>query len=702
MNRLKRSGAPCAGSKNARTPWPGALSCTFAAALAVNAPSALAQSAAVYLQPAPQFVATSKEVATEDAGKTIELTVWLMPRDRAAMNALAQELYDKSSPSYRHWLTHAHSNERFAPTDEAMKAVRDYLESSNLHVLRTEPNNYYVRVSGTVADVQRAFGTQLKDYQFAGSTIRANATSAVVKGSAASYILSISGLVDATAEHHLAAIVAGEALRGEALRNALAARQSQASKAAPAPQLPFNAACFPGAATFEATSNGGSYPKGAFAGNVYDSGPIACAYTPANVYKAYALSDLYARGLDGSGQTIVIIDWCGSPTILADANEFSKQFGLPALTSANFSVIQPTPSQCAASDPEINLDVEWAHAIAPGASIALVEPASASLQDVDEAWFYAVNYGLGNVISGSYGVPEFLLPSTELEKDNLIAELGAIAGIASNFSSGDGGSMCSAIGGGCSVQDPADLPYSTGVGGVSVALKADGSFAFQTGWETYYSFLEVSGAVQNPPFSPAELNFAGGSGGGASAHFAKPAFQSEVAGHHRGVPDVAWLADPLTAVAIFISEPGQYPEQVWLPVGGTSVACPTFSALWAIANQAAGEPLGQAAPYLYSMANGAIVDVLPLGSATNVTATIAVSSTVSAYYDPLEVFNLAPIFSEFYSAQWDSIPLTQGTVEAFTFGGDYFLKVEPGWDDVTGVGTPNPVPFVDGFAPKTE
>jgi len=95
---------------------------------------------------------------------------------------------------------------------------------------------------------------------------------------------------------------------------------------------------------------------------------------------AYNLTGLYAEGFDGSGQTIAIIDWCGSLTITDDANAFSAQFGLPQLTSSNFNIIYtPTQSLCQATDQvEINIDVEWAHAIAPGANINLIVPPSAS------------------------------------------------------------------------------------------------------------------------------------------------------------------------------------------------------------------------------------------------------------------------------------------------------------------------------------
>lgn len=115
------------------------------------------------------------------------------------------------------------------------------------------------------------------------------------------------------------------------------------------------------------------------------------------------------------------------------------------------------------------------------------------------------------------------------------------------------------------------------------------------------------------------------------AGYPKPSFQSRLPGRVRLLPDVSWLADPFTGVAIAISIPGQEPAQVWQVVGGTSLACPMFSALWAIANQAAGAPLGQAAQYLYSMPAATLTDVVPVAGGHNVIATIQDASGTEHY-----------------------------------------------------------------------
>jgi subtilase family serine protease len=166
---------------------------------------------------------------------------------------------------------------------------------------------------------------------------------------------------------------------------------------------------------------------------------------------------------------------------------------------------------------------------------------------------------------------------------------------------------------------------------------------------------------------------------------------------------------------IAITIPGQNPSLVYQVWGGTSVACPMFAALWAIANQEAGAPLGQAAPYLYSLPSGAVHDIVPVGSKTNVTASIQ-ESTMTNKYSASQVIGgttpppVAP--GKFVSALRDYASL-QDTELVISFGtactavpgfgtpcnSPTALHTKVGWDNVTGVGTPNAKVFADSFHP---
>ena len=199
--------------------------------------------------------------------------------------------------------------------------------------------------------------------------------------------------------------------------------------------------------------------------------------------------------------------------------------------------------------------------------------------------------------------------------------------------------------------------------------------------------------MNDAPATTGYFNF--GSGGGPSGFYAKPSYQSKLKGNARQLPDISWLADPFTGAYIAISEPFTEPEITYQVYGGTSLACPMFSALWAIANQVAGQPLGQAAPYLYNMPASTITDILPYASKTNVTGKVTTSSGTTSYsanslVQPLEGT------SSYVSTIWN-YPLLEDTAILLTFGTDSGLKTTKGWDNVTGLGVPNGQAFAEYF-----
>ncbi len=650
----------------------------------------------------PGYVATAKHLGAEDPTQVIEVSIWLQPHNRSELDALTASLYDRTSSNYHHWLTAKDIASRFAPTSQEAKTVQDFFVAHNLKIVKTGPNNFYVRARGTVGDVEKAFQTTLNTYQVGGKTLRANAGDPYVAGPAGALVRAISGLDSGEFEHTLMAKPTLTGSKSTSANQPLTASNADF----------FSSQCFTGTETETLSTNSdGQLPIGTYTGNklnLQSQSSPGCAYTPPAIQAAYNLTGLYNEGYNGAGQTIAIVDWCGSYTIQDDANKFSAKFGLPKLTASNFAITYTAPSQCIAYDQvEINIDVEWAHAIAPGASINLVVPPSSDFQDVDEAEFDVANYSLGNVLSGSYASTELYTATTELDTENLISEIGAAAGISFNFASGDYGDY------GIetlrtTVSAPADSPWSTAVGGVSLALNSDNAIAWQSGWGNNQTLLAEEGEVIDPP----QGYFYAGSGGGTSecvtknirfrppictGGFPKPTYQAALRGKERQLPDVSWLADPYTGAAILISIPGQLPEQVWQVYGGTSLATPMFSALWAIANQESlaggGAELGQAAPYLYSLPATSLYDIVPVTSATNVTGSIQ-SSTGTKKYNAKQLAG-GPS-GEFVSALWDYYALDD-TWLIISFGTDSSLKTAAGWDDVTGVGAPNAQAFADYF-----
>lgn len=687
------------------------------AIVALVSASAAAAGTQLIAHNTPAYVTTARNLGAEDPAKTIEVSIWLNLHNRSEFDALSRDLYDHNSANYRHFLKRAQIAARFAPSSGEAKTVQRFFTAHNLKIVKVGPDNFFVRARGTVGDVEKAFHVTLNNYEVNGKTLRANDRDPQVDVATAPLVHSIAGLDSGKYEHPLMAKTSLPGKKGAALSAAIEPSSSSF----------YSNDCFDNVVTRSFSTNGnGSLPTATYTGNHLNLQTLTsagCGYTPPMIQAAYGLTGLYAEGYNGTGQTIGIIDWCGSLTIQSDANAFSKKFGLPALTSSNFAITYiPVPSNCEAADQvEINIDVEWAHAIAPGANINLIVPPSASFQDVDQAEFTAVNYGLANVISGSYGNPESLTPASVLATENLINEIAAVSGISANFSTGDYGDW-TYYGIAPTVSAPADSPWATAIGGVTLALNSNNSIKWQAGWGNNQTLLAETGIVFDLP-GPDTFGFIGGSGGGPSncasqdssgnciGGWAKPSFQKKLPGTTRQIPDISWLADPYTGGVILITVPGQVPAQVWQVWGGTSLACPMFSALWAIANQEAGAPLGFAAPYLYSLPAGAIADIVPVSSSTNVVGTITNTSGTKRYNANMVLGGSSP--GKFVSALWD-YPSLQSTELVISFGMDCSafpefgetpcnvpsaLKTKTGWDNVTGVGTPNAKAFADAFAP---
>ncbi len=647
----------------------------------------------------PRFASSARMVGAVEASSPVEVTLWLNPHDKSDMDRVAREMYDPTSPSYRHWLTKAELMKRYAPTAAESKKVSEFLTAHKMTIVKMGPDNFYVRARGTAAAVSSAFHVTLNNYEVNGKTVRANVEDPYIEGEASGLVRAVAGLDSLQYTHPSMNKLSGlKSPRVPSGGSASGLEKASASAASAAgTSLPFNPICFTGQ-TKQTYTSSGTLPEATYTGNAYTSNAAGCGYTPEAIWKAYDLKALYAEGFDGKGQTIVILDWCGSPTIQSDANAFSAQFGLPKLTSKNFKIIYtPTPSYCEAPDAEINLDVEWSHAIAPGAAIDLVVPPSASFQDINEALFYAVDYQLGNVISNSYGSEELYTPGSTMITGDLINEIGALTGISLNYSTGDSGDFTFdyPLGSPASVSFPANSPWGTGVGGTSLALNTDGSIDWQIGWGNNENLLAESGFVEEYPGDSGY--FYGGSGGGASEFFAKPGYQKHLPGPARQLPDISWLADPFTGAYIAISQPFAIPELQYESIGGTSLACPMFSALWAIANQEAGVPLGQAAPYLYTMPKGTITDILPYSSKTNLTGVVE-NSAGKTKYTAAELAAPLENTTVFLGALWP-YPLLEDTGVLVTFGTDSGLTVTKGWDNVTGLGVPNPKAFADYFKP---
>jgi len=642
----------------------------------------------------PGFVKKAKDLGEADLGAMMTATVWLKLHNENLLDRLTSDQYNKKSPGFHKWITQGDFNANFSPTAQEVKAVSNFLSAHGLAVVETAENNFYVKVQGTVADMEKTFHVSIHNYLYKGQTYRSNNADPSTDKASGGHIAAVTGLDDFGFEPQY--------------------KFPTDPQGKPLPMRPvtvspngvfFEGQCFRGVQT-ETFTNAAANTTAVYTGNRYGAeitnnqlGHFApCGYQPAEVDTAYGMIPLFASGLDGSGETIVIIDAYGSPTIASDADAFSQIYGLPRITSENFSIVKAgglanNPKGAARNwNIETTLDVEWAHAVAPGAKIALV--LATDHGSLAEAINLAVVRHLGNTISNSWSSIEALANPAQLNRIERILQQAAARGIDVNFATGDAGDEVSRVGI-VSVDYPASSPFATGVGGTSLALNPDHSIAFQTGWGNNATLIGVpAGATIAPVVPPVPFGFQGGGGGGSSRLFAKPAFQSGLAGTTRQVPDISMLGDPFTGAEVIITLDNQLLVGV---VGGTSLSTPMFSGVMAIAAQKNGHVgLGQAAPLLYNLPAGALSDVAPFSSPDNVTGTITVNGaptllTAEQLAAPLR--NTTSFYSALYndpsSAAW----------YVLTFGTDSSLTVTPGWDNVTGVGTPNGAPFVNAIVP---
>jgi subtilase family serine protease len=345
---------------------------------------------------------------------------------------------------------------------------------------------------------------------------------------------------------------------------------------------------------------------------------IAC-YGPPQFQQAYDMNPLYHDGLDGQGKTIVIVDAFGSPTIQSDLATFDQAYGLPAPPS--FQIIQPagvvppydrTNGDVVGWAEETSLDIEYSHAMAPGANILLVETpvdeteGTAGFPQIVEAENYVIDHHLGDVISQSFGATEETFPSAgsifELRSAFINAAAHHVTVLAG---SGDGGATDEES----NLTDfypfrvdswPSVDPLVTSVGGTQLHLNADGN---RTEPDNVWNDTALFG-------SPAA------GGGGVSTVFSRPFYQDGVAstvGDRRGTPDVSMSAAVNGGAVVYFGFTGHGLDQAgWYPIGGTSEATPMFSGVVAIADQAAGHDLGLLNPTLYARGDGSssgLVDI---------------------------------------------------------------------------------------------
>jgi subtilase family serine protease len=333
-------------------------------------------------------------------------------------------------------------------------------------------------------------------------------------------------------------------------------------------------------------------------------------YSPAEIQNAYGVTPLLNRGIDGSGRTIVIVDAYSNPYVAKDLQIQDETFGLP---KASFHQVTPvgTPPKFDPSDAvqdswaeEINLDVLWAHATAPGAKIVLDLAPSSNDTDLYNATKYAIDHNLGDVISQSFGEAETCMDPKLLAEQHQLFAQAVQKGITLFASSGDSGASqfnCDGSAAILAASTPASDPYVTGVGGTTLDADSTGAYQGETAW------TEQLFGCNPPAVAQADINC---SGGGFSTIYSRPDFQASAVHNPnagRGVPDVAYNAGINGGVlthcgvcSVISGGDASDPSAIYL-FGGTSAGSPQWAGLIADGDQLAQRRLGDINPALYSL-----------------------------------------------------------------------------------------------------
>ena len=603
----------------------------------------------------PSWARESALQAPASASVPVSFHVYLGWRHDSSAVALAKAVSDPTSARYGRYLTPAQFRSRFAPSAADVAAVRAWLVGQGFTVTNVPANNLYVAASGTVAQAEKAFQVRLNVYRVRGVALRAPASALTIPAS-------------------LGHIVAGVVGLNQSLTHPLSSRIIAPPPAGFRNGQPWSLFWDEKLATDAPPAYGAVQPY------------AVRGYAPLQFREAYGVARAIARGNNGRGVTVAVIDAYAAPTIVFDVNTYSRQNHVPPFRRGQFRQIWAPglvaePAQGDEQDwyGEETLDIEAVHGMAPGARIVYYGALTSQDTDMDAALNWVVDHHAAQIVSNSYGDYGEDLPADQIKAERAIFIQAAVEGIGLYFSSGDDGDEVVNLGY-RTTDSPASSPWVTAVGGTSLGVGTHDNYLFETGWGTSKSTLTNGAWAPDPPG-----DYLYGGGGGTSQLFDEPWYQRRVVpsaiSHYfssttpgRAVPDVAMDGDPTTGMLV-----GE--TQTWLDgsvsydtyrIGGTSVSCPLFAGLMALADQRAHHAHGFANPLLYSLAG---------------------SRAYHDIVDPKTTMAAVRVDYDNGESATDGVTLTLRTMNQTGT-----LHTIPGYDDVTGVGTPRGAYFLAGLS----
>jgi len=540
---------------------------------------------------------------------------------QAQLDELLRAQQDPASAHYHQWLTPQEFADRFGVSESDIEKTADWLAAQGFKVVERPPSRSYIVFSATAAQIHSAFGTEIHNYMVSGEQHYANAGIPTLPVGLAGVVLGFRGMNDFRPKP-----------RGVAM-----------------------------APRFTSSLSGKHF------------------VAPDDFATIYGLKPLYNNGTDGTGQTIAVVGQ--TDVVIGDIQTFRSVSGLPVLNFQNVLVPGSTDPGVLPNDVvEADLDLEWAGAVARGASLVFV-----TSTNVFDSLQYAITSNVAPVISISYGDCELHFSTAELSQINELARQASAQGITVVAASGDTGAAdcdypigktaVSSATHGPAVDVPAAIPYVTGVGGTQFTQFTDPntpnpywslvnnsmngsalSYIPELGWNETSTEIQIGGSIA-------------ASGGGVSTFFPKPDWQKGIgvpADGFRDVPDLSFHASFDSDGYLLCSQSScvngyRAADNTLLVVGGTSAGTPALAGVVALLNQVAGPRQGNINPRLYQLA----------------------STSSDAFHDVVTGDNI--------------VPCTAGSTGCPS-GGSFGFTAATGYDQVTGLGTINAYNLVSEWA----
>ncbi|HXX16530.1 MAG TPA: Ig-like domain repeat protein [Candidatus Eremiobacteraceae bacterium] len=584
-------------------------------------------------------------------------------QQQAALARLLDDQHNRNSPNFHQWLSPQQFAAQFGLADADLQTVLAWLQRSGFTIEHVPGSNRWIEFTGTASQVEAAFHTFMRYYRVNGKTYVANSTDLAIPANLAGIIrgpVSLNNFAKSPPFHK---------------SNGLAGRDAQGRKTILSPAL---------------TATGT---------------PTSYYLAPGDFAAIYNTTPLLTSGIDGTGISIAVT--AQSQIELTDVQQFRQIFGLKS-NDPNFLLSGPDPGVANETDSdEALLDVEWAGAVAPGATIDLVVAGTTdTTSGVDLAAAYAIDNQLAPIVTYTYGGCEQALGSAGNAFYNSLWQQAAAEGITVVVSSGDSGAAAcdnptagTLAANGLAVNGAASTPYNLAVGGTQFNDASQPStFWSATNNSDYSSALGyIPESTWNESCDPAQpatstncvLGTANltllASGGGASTIYPKPSWQTGPgvpADNARDLPDLALAAATGHDEAVYCTSLAGVPCQINAQqnvvgltlIGGTSLSAPAMAGILALVEQKNGALQGQVNYVLYRLAQSST------NTCNSSTQTTPSAANSCVFYDVTSGNNQVPC-----AGGSPGCSSTHAGTDGFTTG----QSAGPGYDLTTGLGSVN-------------